>query len=452
MQHVLGVGSIGSLLASQLSRSSQSPVRLIVRNRDFYRDILSTEITIERDGLKTRTPPLPVELLPGPRLMTARQSTHPEISERRLEQERQKDAALQSLGAISSLFVTTKAQAVVPALQLLQPRLSRDSTIVLLQNGGGLVDAVIDRVFPDEDARPSFIVGINSHGAFVKDYPGRDGRVLHTVWAGMGEIAFGVLPNQSARRALEAHAGSASSSTASNGNPLVDLSLASVTPSLSHLPYAAATSSLHATVSSLLACTALNPSWLPYPKLLEAQLQKVAINCVINPLTTILRTKNGRLAQDASLERLAYGICDEASRVFAQRYLRHTSVPATADGGGPGSSSADRQSELEALRSEHACVAERGEFPPGHPLNAHILLDRAMQVANKTAQNISSMLQDLYSRRSVTEMEYLNGYVSKLGSEYGIPTPLNDSMVDLVNWTMARGYRGRAGQESKPRL
>ena len=48
--------------------------------------------------------------------------------------------------------------------------------------------------------------------------------------------------------------------------------------------------------------------------------------------------------------------------------------------------------------------------------------------------------------RDILFREYLNGYVSKLGSEYGIPTPLNDSMVDLVNWTMARGYRGRAGQ------
>lgn len=375
-----------------------------MRNRDFYRDIVSTEISVERDGLKTRTPPLPVELLPGPRLMTAGQSTHPEISERRLEQERQKDAALQSLGAISSLFVTTKAQAVVPALQLLQPRLSRDSTIVLLQNGGGLVDSVIDRVFPDEDTRPSFIVGINSHGAFVKDYPGRDARVLHTVWAGMGEIAFGVLPNQQARQALQSHTSSSSSDTAPDKNPLVDLSLASVTPSLSHLPYAPATSSLYTTVSSLLACKALNPSWLPYSKLLEAQLQKVAINCVINPLTTILRTKNGRLAQDASLERIAYGICSEASRVFAQQYLRRIAAPAATDAHAPRSDDPAGQSELEALRTEYAWIAERGEFPPGHPLNAHILLDRAMQVARKTAQNVSSTLQDLYSQRRVTEM------------------------------------------------
>jgi len=43
----------------------------------------------------------------------------------------------------------------------------------------------------------------------------------------------------------------------------------------------------------------------------------------------------------------------------------------------------------------------------------------------------ASMLQDLEKGRT-TEIDYINGIVSKKGKEYGIATPFNDKVVAIV--------------------
>ena len=43
----------------------------------------------------------------------------------------------------------------------------------------------------------------------------------------------------------------------------------------------------------------------------------------------------------------------------------------------------------------------------------------------------ASMLQDVAGRRR-TEVDVLNGGISAAGREYGVPTPLNDAMVSLI--------------------
>jgi 2-dehydropantoate 2-reductase len=51
----------------------------------------------------------------------------------------------------------------------------------------------------------------------------------------------------------------------------------------------------------------------------------------------------------------------------------------------------------------------------------------------------ASMLQDVEARRA-TEIDYLNGAISRLGREHGVPTPLDDMITALVkaledSWT-----------------
>jgi 2-dehydropantoate 2-reductase len=41
------------------------------------------------------------------------------------------------------------------------------------------------------------------------------------------------------------------------------------------------------------------------------------------------------------------------------------------------------------------------------------------------------MLQDIEARRQ-TEIEYLNGGIARFGREQGVPTPLNDAILALV--------------------
>jgi 2-dehydropantoate 2-reductase len=53
-----------------------------------------------------------------------------------------------------------------------------------------------------------------------------------------------------------------------------------------------------------------------------------------------------------------------------------------------------------------------------------------------------SMLQDLQAGR-ITEVDVVNGGVARRGRTHGIPTPLNDRVVDLVH-AMERSERAPA--------
>jgi 2-dehydropantoate 2-reductase len=62
------------------------------------------------------------------------------------------------------------------------------------------------------------------------------------------------------------------------------------------------------------------------------------------------------------------------------------------------------------------------------------------QVIRDTAGNRSSMLQDV-SRGRRTEIDALNGQICRLGSERGVPTPVNDTLTALVKGIELRGGR-----------
>ncbi len=43
------------------------------------------------------------------------------------------------------------------------------------------------------------------------------------------------------------------------------------------------------------------------------------------------------------------------------------------------------------------------------------------------------MHQDLIQHHRLTEIDYINGYVSKKGKEFNIPTPYNDLLTTIVH-------------------
>ena len=78
---------------------------------------------------------------------------------------------------------------------------------------------------------------------------------------------------------------------------------------------------------------------------------------------------------------------------------------------------------LKQLVSEAMLVAER--------TGIRILDDPiagTITVCEQTAQNISSMLQDVRNQRP-TEIEAINGAISSLGRKHGIATPFNDAII-----------------------
>lgn len=54
------------------------------------------------------------------------------------------------------------------------------------------------------------------------------------------------------------------------------------------------------------------------------------------------------------------------------------------------------------------------------------------RVMQRTAKNRNSMLQDL-DKGKKTEIDFINGAISSIGRETGIPTPWNDAIVELIH-------------------
>ena len=116
---------------------------------------------------------------------------------------------------------------------------------------------------------------------------------------------------------------------------------------------------------------------------------KGIINSAINPLTAIIGQPNGAIVHDEYIRRMAEDIVRESTAV------------ARASG--------------QSIRDDH-------------------MLERTFEVAERTAANISSMLQDIRLNRR-TEIDAINGAISHRAAEVGLCAPLNQTMVRLVKAT-----------------
>ncbi len=59
------------------------------------------------------------------------------------------------------------------------------------------------------------------------------------------------------------------------------------------------------------------------------------------------------------------------------------------------------------------------------------MIDKVEKVALKTAENKSSMLQDI-SNNKKTEIEVINGAIVREGIKLNIKTPVNETLTNLI--------------------
>ena len=59
------------------------------------------------------------------------------------------------------------------------------------------------------------------------------------------------------------------------------------------------------------------------------------------------------------------------------------------------------------------------------------IFEKAIEVAERTAANKSSMLQDIEKKRR-TEIDSINGRIAKIGKKRAIATPVNSTLVGLI--------------------
>ena len=128
------------------------------------------------------------------------------------------------------------------------------------------------------------------------------------------------------------------------------------------------------------------PSVNFHKNIAEKQWLKLAINCVINPLTALHDINNGRVNND----------------IFTV--------------------------QIKKILTELVLVAECEEIH----LNTDLLIKTVRQVAKATAKNSSSMRCDILAHKQ-TEINYINGYVHDLGITHGIATPQNTQLWQKVN-------------------
>ena len=111
--------------------------------------------------------------------------------------------------------------------------------------------------------------------------------------------------------------------------------------------------------------------------------KKLILNCVLNPVTSILRVENRGIA-DKMLNPLKKLIVNECLKVAGK------------DG-----------------------------------VNFDIDFVKAVNDAIKDSKNISSMQQDLLKGKT-TEIDYLNGAIVKMGKKYGIKCPVNSALAAII--------------------
>ncbi|HDM09490.1 MAG TPA: 2-dehydropantoate 2-reductase [Desulfobacteraceae bacterium] len=58
-------------------------------------------------------------------------------------------------------------------------------------------------------------------------------------------------------------------------------------------------------------------------------------------------------------------------------------------------------------------------------------IGRVIEVCGATSGNVASMLQDVLNKRP-TEIDFINGAISREARQLGIPTPVNDTLASLV--------------------
>lgn len=137
----------------------------------------------------------------------------------------------------------------------------------------------------------------------------------------------------------------------------------------------------------------INPEWI-----IVFQLEKLIANACINPLTVIFRTKNAGLL-DPRVDALRRVLCQEASPVF-KAYLLNKN---------PGWLLPHMEERVEAERLENTVKG----------------------ITEKTKENWSSMYQDFDAGRE-TEVKYINGWIAKVGKEFGFDVRNHEKLVELV--------------------
>jgi 2-dehydropantoate 2-reductase len=409
--HVLGLGPIGSLVAHHLCKTLDAPrhsVVLIHKNLPQLKKarLAGNVLRVERDGVVETSKAFRSEIFEASKQLRYEKRQENLFSRLSLKSENEGAASPESeakdlpqtsvtdnTSPIESLIVSLKAYTVVDAVKALVPRLTPNSTIVLLHNGMGVYERLAEDIFRNPEQRPHFIVTSIDHGAWNKHY-------FHTVHAGVGSIAFGIVADPRGR--------------GFEGSVAEDIPIQERQLSLDDImsPEGGDDSrylSLRNTVAALSGLSELHAVWQPISHIETAMKRKLVVNSVVNPLTALMGCRNGELLESAESKKIINRVCLEAAGAFALQAL-------------PECPRDDRV-------REYMIKSGLSRVPPA--LTAGALEKECLRVIQVTAGNISSMLSDVRAG-SYTEIDYMNGYLVGLGRSLGLPMITTATLLNLI--------------------
>jgi len=99
--------------------------------------------------------------------------------------------------------------------------------------------------------------------------------------------------------------------------------------------------------------------------------------------------------------------------------------------------SADARKVVETLVGEVLAVARAADIHPPGLEDPRAAIGGAFRIATQMAEALSSTAQDM-NRGKRTEIDSLNGYISRRGAELGVPTPVNHALYALVKLAEGR--------------
>ncbi|KAK6462064.1 2-dehydropantoate 2-reductase [Scheffersomyces coipomensis] len=257
---------------------------------------------------------------------------------------------------IDNLILSTKTYQSIAALENYIPHLTKDSNILILQNGMGVAPLLTEKFWPSGWNRPNIFQAVATHGAYKTAL-----NVIH--FAAPGKMSISYIPKPTDKKDTEV-----------------------VIPDF---------------IDQILQTPSLNTTYEKYENFLLIQMEKLVVNATINPITALLDCFNGDLLYADRISALSKRIIKEAVNCFFAEYKILATIP-----------------------DAHAY------------LSPDRLLDVVLTMCKTTAQNSSSMREDVRHLND-TEIDYINGYIVKLGKKHDLSVTTNMNIVDLVKNKLA---------------
>lgn len=358
--HIIGLGNAGTFIAHSLaSRQSPPPITLLMHQASFYHAFRRKKrsLAVNYNGLDDNRTGFDVEVL------------HDKVWHRIPSKEEQLEAnedpdilegaedVPEEEGHIECLIVCCKSYMTEKVIRGVRHRLSPDSTILFIQNGLGIIEKLNKEIFPDEKSRPNYMQGVLSHGLKKQD----SYKVGHV---NVGSLIL--------------------SPVVTGQTPLIeaekDTHWAPTTKYLLRL----------LTLTPSLVATADTPAGI-----LQYQLERLAVGCVLSSLGAIHDCKNRELLYNFPVSRTMRLLLLEISSVIC------------------------------ALPELRGIPGIEDRFSPER------LRRLILNVASNRPEDTSSIRNDLHYQRN-TEINFLNGWIVKRGEELGMKCVLNYMIQQLV--------------------